>query len=89
MATASMPLQYGRLYKGALDPSEVHESMEAALEYAKSPIAYPGQKISVKSEDGNKYNVYVINEDGTLRETSTNEELIAALSWQEIPEQVL
>lgn len=48
-----------------LDASEVHESFEDAQEYANTAIAYGGQTVKVKRDDG-KYHEYILqpSEDG-------------------------
>ena len=42
-----------------LDSSEVHESLDAAKSYAASAVAYGGQTIKAKLEDG-KYHEYIL-----------------------------
>lgn len=48
-----------------LDASEVHESLKAAQDYAGTAIAYGGQTVKVKLDDG-KYHEYILqpSEDG-------------------------
>lgn len=52
-----------------LDASEVHESLDSAKSYAASAIAYGGQTIKVKLDDG-KYREYILQptEDGYVLE---------------------
>lgn len=82
----SIPLQFERLNDKSLDSTEVHESLEEAIEYAKSPTAYPGQQLSVRKGNGNDYSVYIINEDKTLTETSVSSDILDLLTWKEITE---
>lgn len=42
-----------------LDATEVHDTLDEAVEYAASPIAYEGQTIKVKLSDG-KYHEFII-----------------------------
>ena len=42
-----------------LDASEIYESLEDAQTYASSAIAYAGQTIKVKKDDG-KYHEYIL-----------------------------
>lgn len=48
-----------------LDASEVHESFKAAQDYAGTAIAYGGQTVKVKLDDG-KYHEYILqpSDDG-------------------------
>lgn len=50
-----------------LDAYEVWDSFEEAEAYAKSPLAYPGQTLKVKTDSG-KYQTFIIqtNEDKEL-----------------------
>ena len=52
-----------------LDASEVHESFEDAQEYANTAIAYGGQTVKVKLDDG-KYHEYILqpSENGYILE---------------------
>lgn len=81
-ASASMPIQYKRMYKGPLDQDDVFESLEQAEEYAKGPTAYAGHIIGVLVEGQRRS--YIVNDDGTLTEHVSKEDLINALSWHEL-----
>lgn len=83
-ASASMPLQYKRLYKGPLDVDGTFETLELAKAYAEGPTAYGGQTIGVLVDGVRK--VFVINDDGTLREQAGMDSIIDMLSWEELPE---
>lgn len=83
MAFASMPLSYKRLYGGPLDEDTVFESLAAAEEYAAGPTAYAGQVIGVKVGDNN-YKPYIINHDKTLSSTLLMDDMVNAVSWEEI-----
>lgn len=50
---------YSRGVALPLDASSVHESLGEAQSYAKNPIAYAGQVITVK--EGDAYNAYILN----------------------------
>ena len=52
---------YSRAVSAPLDASSVYESLGDAQTYAKNPIAYAGQVITVK--EGDKYNAYVLDGD--------------------------
>ena len=55
---------YSRAVSAPLDASSVYESLGEAQSYAKNPIAYAGQIITVK--EGDKYNAYILDgEAGT------------------------
>ena len=55
---------YSRGVALPLDASSVYESLGEAQSYAKNPIAYAGQIITVK--EGDKYNAYILDgEAGT------------------------
>jgi hypothetical protein len=61
-----------------LDVYEVWESFEEAKEYSKSPLAYPGQTLKIKTDNG-KYQTFIIQKDVDnnliLEETSSGENL--------------
>lgn len=65
-----MPLQYKRLYKGPLDQDSVFTTMEAAEEYVKTPIAYPGQILSVKNNGA--WAVYIVTDNMELLNITGN-----------------
>ena len=50
---------YSRGVALPLDASSVYESLSDAQSYAKNPIAYAGQVITVK--EGDAYNAYILN----------------------------
>ena len=50
---------YSRAVSAPLDASSVYESLGEAQSYAKNPIAYAGQVITVK--EGEKYNAYILD----------------------------
>ena len=50
---------YSRSVSAPLDASSVYESLVEAQSYAKSPIAYAGQVITVK--EGDAYNAYILD----------------------------
>lgn len=50
---------YSRAIPQPLDASSVYESLGEAQSYAKNPIAYAGQIITVKEDD--KYNAYILD----------------------------
>ena len=50
---------YSRAISAPLDASSVYESLGDAQTYAKNPIAYAGQVITVK--EGDKYNAYILD----------------------------
>lgn len=50
---------YSRAVSAPLDASSVYESLGEAQSYAKNPIAYAGQVITVK--EGDKYNAYILD----------------------------
>ena len=52
---------YSRAVSAPLDASSVYESLGDAQAYAKNPIAYAGQVITVK--EGEKYNAYILDGD--------------------------
>jgi hypothetical protein len=52
---------YSRGVALPLDASSVYESLGEAQSYAKNPIAYAGQVITVK--EGDKYNAYILDGD--------------------------
>ena len=52
---------YSRAVSAPLDASSVYESLGDAQAYAKNPIAYAGQVITVK--EGDKYNAYILDGD--------------------------
>ena len=52
---------YSRAVSAPLDASSVYESLGEAQSYAKNPIAYAGQVITVK--EGDKYNAYILDGD--------------------------
>lgn len=62
-----------------LDVYEVWDSLEEAKEYSKSPLAYPGQTLKIKMEDG-KYHTFIIqfneNKELEVEKLPTNEELV-------------
>lgn len=62
-----------------LDASEIHESLAAAQTYAASAIAYPGQTIKAKLEDG-KYHEYILQptESGYVLEEAGSD-IVASL----------
>lgn len=80
MANVGMPLQFSRMYKGPLDERDVFESYEAALEYANSPISYPGHIIAVKTTEFRR-DAYLINDDKSLSHVAvTREDIDVVLS---------
>lgn len=52
---------YSRAVSAPLDASSVYESLGEAQSYAKNPIAYAGQIITVK--EGENYNAYILDGD--------------------------
>jgi len=67
-------LQFQRQFAEGLDSTEVHASEQDAIDYAaSSPVAYAGQTIKWKDENG-IYQTGVIQSDGTLRKTSAGGE---------------
>ncbi len=83
-ASASMPLQYKRLYKGLLDADGVFESLEDAQEYAAGPTGAPGHVIGVLVNGVRE--AYVVQDDGTLKKQITQDDISLAISWGELPE---
>lgn len=66
VVTASMPLQYKRLYKGPLEADTTFTSLEDAQSYAQSPTAYPGQIISIYFQETDSWGAYIISSNGAL-----------------------
>lgn len=74
---------YSRAVSAPLDASSVYESLGDAQAYAKNPIAYAGQVITVK--EGDAYNAYILNgEAGSYTLTKVGTDASAAKNYVQV-----
>lgn len=90
---SSLPILFKRLDPGPLDVDSVFEDMKSAKLYLKSGTAYPGQILSIKTD--NVWKMFIVNDNIELVEPKYNstittpvnidtQKVLEAMSWQEL-----
>lgn len=71
-ATWSAGVAFKRANPAPIEKYSLFKTLEEATRYAKmNPVAYPGQTVAILAETGNDASLYIIQQDGNLKEVGS------------------